>query len=262
MGDRVCRQHRWPVSVGACRRPHRCRGAGLGGCPHRGVPGRGRGGGHRAARRLRRCRRPGHAARGRDRGGPFPPGHVGEQGGDRPSRPGRSFRRGSRRRSAARSVRPPPAAGTTTRSTVDPGQGPASVRKEAHQCADRSHNSACRCGRSRATRGASRMRLPTAAAMRRPRWLSVAGSGVAGFDFGEQHGDVAPVVDVVDVRRSARQGCGVGWGAPGARRRGPSASTAHTTGHGSLRCPWHGYEFEVASGRCPADARLKLRSYR
>jgi nitrite reductase (NADH) small subunit len=29
-----------------------------------------------------------------------------------------------------------------------------------------------------------------------------------------------------------------------------------------LRCPWHGYEFEVASGRCPADARLKLRSYR
>nr|WP_181391864.1 Rieske (2Fe-2S) protein [Pseudonocardia dioxanivorans] len=29
-----------------------------------------------------------------------------------------------------------------------------------------------------------------------------------------------------------------------------------------LRCPWHGYEFDVESGRCPADpARLRLRTY-
>jgi nitrite reductase/ring-hydroxylating ferredoxin subunit len=29
-----------------------------------------------------------------------------------------------------------------------------------------------------------------------------------------------------------------------------------------LRCPWHGYEFDLASGRCPADPRRRVRSYK
>jgi 3-phenylpropionate/trans-cinnamate dioxygenase ferredoxin subunit len=29
-----------------------------------------------------------------------------------------------------------------------------------------------------------------------------------------------------------------------------------------LRCPWHGYEFEVGSGTCPADPEnLRVRSF-
>jgi nitrite reductase (NADH) small subunit len=29
----------------------------------------------------------------------------------------------------------------------------------------------------------------------------------------------------------------------------------------TLRCPWHGYEFDVATGRCLADERQRVRSY-
>lgn len=29
-----------------------------------------------------------------------------------------------------------------------------------------------------------------------------------------------------------------------------------------VRCPWHGYEFDVDSGRCPADpSRVRVKSY-
>jgi nitrite reductase/ring-hydroxylating ferredoxin subunit len=28
-----------------------------------------------------------------------------------------------------------------------------------------------------------------------------------------------------------------------------------------LVCPWHGFEFDVATGRCTADPRFRLRSY-
>ena len=27
-------------------------------------------------------------------------------------------------------------------------------------------------------------------------------------------------------------------------------------------CPWHGYEYDIKTGECPADRRLKLRSYK
>jgi nitrite reductase (NADH) small subunit len=29
-----------------------------------------------------------------------------------------------------------------------------------------------------------------------------------------------------------------------------------------VRCPWHGYEFAVTSGVCPADPGLRIRSYK
>lgn len=33
-------------------------------------------------------------------------------------------------------------------------------------------------------------------------------------------------------------------------------------GHASvLRCPWHKWEFEIATGRCVVDARLRVRKY-
>jgi len=28
---------------------------------------------------------------------------------------------------------------------------------------------------------------------------------------------------------------------------------------GKVRCPWHGYSFDLRSGRCPEDPRLRLR---
>jgi nitrite reductase (NADH) small subunit len=28
-----------------------------------------------------------------------------------------------------------------------------------------------------------------------------------------------------------------------------------------VRCPWHGHEFDVDSGRCPADSRQRVRTY-
>ena len=30
---------------------------------------------------------------------------------------------------------------------------------------------------------------------------------------------------------------------------------------GWLRCPWHGYEYDMKTGECVGDRRLKLRSY-
>lgn len=30
---------------------------------------------------------------------------------------------------------------------------------------------------------------------------------------------------------------------------------------GRVVCPWHGYEFDLASGRCANDPRLRLRRY-
>jgi nitrite reductase/ring-hydroxylating ferredoxin subunit len=29
----------------------------------------------------------------------------------------------------------------------------------------------------------------------------------------------------------------------------------------AIRCPWHGFEFDLASGRCAADAGQRVRSY-
>ncbi len=29
----------------------------------------------------------------------------------------------------------------------------------------------------------------------------------------------------------------------------------------TLRCPWHGYEFDVVTGHCLADARQRVRAY-
>jgi nitrite reductase/ring-hydroxylating ferredoxin subunit len=28
------------------------------------------------------------------------------------------------------------------------------------------------------------------------------------------------------------------------------------------RCPWHGYEFDLTTGRCPADERIRIRVFR
>ena len=28
-----------------------------------------------------------------------------------------------------------------------------------------------------------------------------------------------------------------------------------------VRCPWHKWEFDIATGRCPVDARLRVRRY-
>jgi 3-phenylpropionate/trans-cinnamate dioxygenase ferredoxin subunit len=37
---------------------------------------------------------------------------------------------------------------------------------------------------------------------------------------------------------------------------------ARVTREGALvRCPWHKWDFEIATGRCPADARLRVRRY-
>jgi 3-phenylpropionate/trans-cinnamate dioxygenase ferredoxin subunit len=30
---------------------------------------------------------------------------------------------------------------------------------------------------------------------------------------------------------------------------------------GVLRCPWHSFDFDVASGRCVSDHRLRVRTY-
>jgi nitrite reductase (NADH) small subunit len=36
-----------------------------------------------------------------------------------------------------------------------------------------------------------------------------------------------------------------------------------TTGHANalVRCPWHKWDFEIATGRCAVDARLRVRRY-
>jgi nitrite reductase/ring-hydroxylating ferredoxin subunit len=34
---------------------------------------------------------------------------------------------------------------------------------------------------------------------------------------------------------------------------------AHATSH--IVCPWHGWEYDVESGRCATDPRLRLRKY-
>jgi len=37
---------------------------------------------------------------------------------------------------------------------------------------------------------------------------------------------------------------------------------ARVTREGALvRCPWHKWDFEIATGRCPVDARLRVRRY-
>jgi 3-phenylpropionate/trans-cinnamate dioxygenase ferredoxin subunit len=37
---------------------------------------------------------------------------------------------------------------------------------------------------------------------------------------------------------------------------------AHVTREASLvRCPWHKWDFDIASGRCTVDARLRVRRY-
>ena len=28
-----------------------------------------------------------------------------------------------------------------------------------------------------------------------------------------------------------------------------------------IRCPWHKWDFEIATGRCPADAKMRVRRY-
>ena len=33
------------------------------------------------------------------------------------------------------------------------------------------------------------------------------------------------------------------------------------TRNGTLRCPWHKWEFDIASGRALADERLRVRRY-
>lgn len=35
----------------------------------------------------------------------------------------------------------------------------------------------------------------------------------------------------------------------------------HFTDIPQIVCPWHGYEFDIASGRHPGDATVRLRSY-
>jgi nitrite reductase/ring-hydroxylating ferredoxin subunit len=59
------------------------------------------------------------------------------------------------------------------------------------------------------------------------------------------------------------------WGAP--LSRGKIQELVDGTGPGEyetapgrylLQCPWHGYEFDVADGRCPADpVHARVRSY-
>jgi nitrite reductase/ring-hydroxylating ferredoxin subunit len=37
---------------------------------------------------------------------------------------------------------------------------------------------------------------------------------------------------------------------------------SRVTREGALvRCPWHKWDFEIATGRCPADTRLRVRRY-
>ena len=37
---------------------------------------------------------------------------------------------------------------------------------------------------------------------------------------------------------------------------------ARVTREGALvRCPWHKWDFDIASGRCEVDARLRVRRY-
>ena len=31
--------------------------------------------------------------------------------------------------------------------------------------------------------------------------------------------------------------------------------------HALVRCPWHKWDFDIASGRCEVDARLRVRRY-
>lgn len=36
----------------------------------------------------------------------------------------------------------------------------------------------------------------------------------------------------------------------------------HDSGRYALRCPWHGYEYDLSDGRCPADPkRYRVRAY-
>ena len=87
-----------------------------------GVPGRGRGGGDRPARRLRR-RRARRAARRADRGGPLPPDHAREQGGDRGA-PARHPRPAGPPRPQDRpDVGEPPAAAARPRAALAGGVG-------------------------------------------------------------------------------------------------------------------------------------------
>lgn len=47
-----------------------------------------------------------------------------------------------------------------------------------------------------------------------------------------------------------------------------SMTTSDGPGHYNLaegrfvvRCPWHGYEFDVENGRCPADSQVTVRTF-
>ena len=36
----------------------------------------------------------------------------------------------------------------------------------------------------------------------------------------------------------------------------------HNSGRYALRCPWHGYEYDLSDGRCPADPKkYRVRAY-
>ena len=44
-------------------------------------------------------------------------------------------------------------------------------------------------------------------------------------------------------------------------RRPRTASSCSARRNGTLRCPWHKWEFDIASGRALADDRLRVRRY-
>ena len=50
-----------------------------------------------------------------------------------------------------------------------------------------------------------------------------------------------------------------GHGTPTARPARPAATTSSE--RRVLHCPWHGWEFDLESGRCPEDDRMRVAVY-
>jgi 3-phenylpropionate/trans-cinnamate dioxygenase ferredoxin subunit len=62
--------------------------------------------------------------------------------------------------------------------------------------------------------------------------------------------------------RCAHSGARLSYGRLFERVEGPDVDQYEMTDELVIRCPWHGYEYELGSGRCIADPRrVRVRSY-
>ena len=85
--------------------------------------------------------------------------------------------------------------------------------------------------------------------------LRVAGREIGVLVLAEGEGAARRAQPLPAPRRPAlpRHACASGWWA----RRGPTPRA----GGSVLACPWHGWEFDLETGRCPDDPRMRVATY-